>query len=189
MVLKRCVFFGDRVHQIRACGRQAKREKRNLCFRRKSDMWDEANTSSDDITTLQKFAYSIARSCVRLKRCYGVWIGVVFSSFKQTLLGAGEMVRASFPFWSLKQSVSTCLNCFRPRGLKLKKNVIIICGCYAWFAVTWQGGHVGGQYNKQCFEEFIWIWLLVPSGEAILFVITNMAAVTSRANQQCNRSL
>ena len=121
MVLKRCVFFGDRVHQIRACGRQAKREKRNLCFRRKSDMWDEANTSSDDITTLQKFAYSIARSCVRLKRCYGVWIGVVFSSFKQTLLGAGEMVRASFPFWSLKQSVSSCLNCFCPRGLKLKK--------------------------------------------------------------------
>ena len=100
----------------------------------------------------------------------------MFSSFKQTLLGAGEMVRASFPFWSLKQSVSTCLNCFRPRGLKLKKNVIIICGCYAWFAVTWQGGHVGGQYNKQCFEEFIWIWLLVPSGEAILFAITNMAA-------------
>ena len=113
-------FFGDRVHQIRACGRQAKREKRNLCFRRKSDMWDEANTSSDDITTLQKFAYSIARSCVRLKRCYGVWIGVVFSSFKQTLLGADKMIRASFPFWSLKQSVSSCLKCFCTR-FKLKK--------------------------------------------------------------------
>ena len=169
-------FFGDRVQQIRACGRQAKREKRNLCFRRKSDMWDEANTSSDDVTTLLKFAHSIARSCVRLKRCYGVWIGVVFSSFKQTLLGAGEMVRASFPFWSLKQSVSSSLNCFCPRGLKLKKMSSLSAavmlfstsvltglgmrrralgrnGCYAWFAVTWQGGHVGGQYNKQCFED------------------------------------
>ena len=87
------------------------------------------------------------------------------SSFKQTLLGPCEMVRASFPFWSLKQSVSTCLNCFCPRGLKLKKNVIIICGCYAWHVVTWQGGHVGGQYNKQCFEEFTWKRLLVPRGD------------------------
>ena len=112
----------------------------------------------------------------------------MFSSFKQTLLGAGEMVRASFPFWSLKQSVSTCLNCFCPRGLKLKKMSSLSAavmpfstpvltglgmrrralgrnGCYAWFTVTWQGGHVGGQYNKQCFEEFIWIWFLVPSGD------------------------
>ena len=30
------------------------------------------------------------------------------------------MIRASFPFWSLKQSVSICLNCFCPR-LKLQK--------------------------------------------------------------------
>ena len=49
--------------------------------------------------------------------------------------------------------------------IETKKNVIIICGRYAWFAVTWQGSHVGGQYNKQCFEELIWIWFLVPSGD------------------------
>ena len=25
---------------------------------------------------------------------------------------------------------------------------------YLWLATAWQGGHVGGQYNKQFFEEF-----------------------------------
>lgn len=26
---------------------------------------------------------------------------------------------------------------------------------YIWLVATWQRGHVGGQYNKQFFEEFI----------------------------------
>ena len=71
-------------------------------------------------------------------------------------------------FISLLKFEAKCLNLSQlllsPR-IETQKNVIIICGCYAWFAVTWQGGHVGGQYNKQCFEEFTWIWFLVPSGD------------------------
>ena len=49
--------------------------------------------------------------------------------------------------------------------IETPKNVIIICGCYAWFVVTRQGDLVGGQYNKQCFEEFTWKRLLVPRGD------------------------
>ena len=124
-------FFSDGVQQIRACGRQAR-------LGEKKSLFSEGNGICETRLILLRTILSRCKnlpivshgSCVRLKRCYGVWIGVVFSSFKQTSLGAGEMVRASFPFWSLRQSVSTCCNCFCPR-LKIKKNVIIICGCYA----------------------------------------------------------
>ena len=49
---------------------------------------------------------------------------------------------------------------------------------YSWFATTWQGGHVGGQ-NKRIFPRRIYMKI-----EILLFLTTNMAAVTSRANQQ-----
>ena len=46
------------------------------------------------------------------------------------------------------------------------------------FATTWQGGHDGGQYNIFIFsEEFTWKCFK-------LFLTTNMAAMTSGANQQ-----
>ena len=54
---------------------------------------------------------------------------------------------------------------------------------YSWSATTWQGGHVGGQYNRIVLEEFTWKWSLVSSGEKC-FCNYTMAAVTLRANQQ-----
>ena len=35
----------------------------------------------------------------------------------------------------------------------------------SWFATTWQGGHVGGRYNRIFLEQFTWKWSLVPRGE------------------------
>ena len=56
---------------------------------------------------------------------------------------------------------------------------------YSWFATTWQGRHVGGQYNK-IFSRRIYMKIEFSSQrrEMLLFLTTNMAAVTSRANQQ-----
>ena len=55
----------------------------------------------------------------------------------------------------------------------------------SWFATTWQGGHVGGQ-NKRIFPRRIYMKIEFSSQrrEMLLFLTTNMAAVTSRANQQ-----
>ena len=44
---------------------------------------------------------------------------------------------------------------------------------YSRFATTWQGGHVGGQYNKQFFEELTWKTVYG----------SQMTAVTSRAKK------
>ena len=56
---------------------------------------------------------------------------------------------------------------------------------YSWFATTWQGGHVGGQ-NKRIFPWRICMKIVFSSQrrEMLLFLTTNMAAVTSSANQQ-----
>ena len=56
---------------------------------------------------------------------------------------------------------------------------------YSWFATTWQGGHVGCQ-NKRIFPRRIYMKIEFSSQrrEMLLFLTTNMAAVTSRANQQ-----
>ena len=56
---------------------------------------------------------------------------------------------------------------------------------YSWFATTWQGSHVGGQ-NKRIFPRRIYMKIEFSSQrrEMLLFLTTNMAAVTSRANQQ-----
>ena len=56
---------------------------------------------------------------------------------------------------------------------------------YSWFATTWQGGHVGGE-NKRIFPRRIYMKIEFSSQrrEMLLFLTTNMAAVTSRANQQ-----
>ena len=64
-----------------------------------------------------------------------------------------------------------------------------VCKCeqrpYSWFATTWQGGHVGGQYNR-IFSRRIYMKIGFSSQrkEMLLFLTTNMAAVTSCANQQ-----
>ena len=54
---------------------------------------------------------------------------------------------------------------------------------YSWFATTWQGGHVGGQ-NKRIFPRRIYMKIELSSQrrKMLLFLTTNMAAVTSRAN-------
>ena len=56
---------------------------------------------------------------------------------------------------------------------------------YSWFATTWKGGHVGGQ-NKRIFPRRMYVKIEFSSQrrEMLLFSTTNMAAVTSRANQQ-----
>ena len=56
----------------------------------------------------------------------------------------------------------------------------------SWFATTWQGGHVGGQ-NNTMFPRRIYMKIECTSSQRrkmLLFLTTNMAAVTSRANQQ-----
>ena len=58
-------------------------------------------------------------------------------------------------------------------------------GLYSWFATTCQGGHVGGQYNTILFRRICMkIEFSSQRRETVLFLTTNMAAVTSRANQQ-----
>ena len=59
---------------------------------------------------------------------------------------------------------------------------------YSWFATTWQGGHVGGQYNR-VFSRRIYMEMEFSSQrrEILLFLTTNMA-VRSRANQQLMKS-
>ena len=56
---------------------------------------------------------------------------------------------------------------------------------YSWFATTWQGGHVGSQ-NKRIFPRRIYMKIEFSSQrrEMLLFLTTNLAPVTSRANQQ-----
>ena len=55
----------------------------------------------------------------------------------------------------------------------------------SWFANTWQGGHVEGQYNR-VFSQRISMKIEFSSlrREMLLFLTTNMAVVTSQANQQ-----
>ena len=61
----------------------------------------------------------------------------------------------------------------------------IVFSFNSWFATTWQGGHVGGQ-NKRIFPRRIYMKIEFSSQrrEVLLLLTTNMAAVTSRANQQ-----
>ena len=55
----------------------------------------------------------------------------------------------------------------------------------SWFATTWQGGHVGGQYNRiLSWRIYMKRELSSQRREMLSFLISNMAAVTSRANQQ-----
>ena len=60
---------------------------------------------------------------------------------------------------------------------------------YSWFVTTWQGGHVGGQYNR-IFSRRIYMKTEFSSQrrEILLFLPANMAAVSSRANQQFRSS-
>ena len=55
----------------------------------------------------------------------------------------------------------------------------------SWFATMWHGGHVGGQ-NNGIFSWRIYMKIEFSSQrrEKLLFLITNMAAVTFHANQQ-----
>ena len=51
---------------------------------------------------------------------------------------------------------------------------------YSWFATTWQGGHVVVFFSKNLNENRVYF----PEGRMLLFLTTDMAAVTSCANQQ-----
>ena len=55
---------------------------------------------------------------------------------------------------------------------------------YSWFATTLQCGYVGGQYNRN-FARKIYMKIEFSSQrrDMLLFLTTNMAAVTSLANQ------
>ena len=62
---------------------------------------------------------------------------------------------------------------------------VTVISSNSWFATTWQGGHVGGQ-NKRIFPRRIYMKIEFSSQRRVmlLFLTSNMAAVTSRANQQ-----
>ena len=53
---------------------------------------------------------------------------------------------------------------------------------YIWLAIAWQGGHVGGQYNKQIFQR-IYVKVVFSSQrrETLLFLITDTADVSLNA--------
>ena len=55
---------------------------------------------------------------------------------------------------------------------------------YSWFATTWQSGHVGSQNNRIKYRLiYMKIELSSQEGRKMrLFLTSNMAAVTSRAN-------
>ena len=59
----------------------------------------------------------------------------------------------------------------------------------SWFATTWQGGHVGGQRTGM-FSRRIEMKIEFSSQRRgmLLFLSTNIAAMTSRANQQYGSS-
>ena len=57
---------------------------------------------------------------------------------------------------------------------------------YSWLASTWYGGHVGGQYNKNYLFSKIYMKMEFSFQriEIFGFLTTDMASMTSRANQQ-----
>ena len=57
---------------------------------------------------------------------------------------------------------------------------------YSWLASTWPGGHVGGQYNKNYLFSKIYMKMefSFQKIEIFGFLTTDMASMTSRANQQ-----
>ena len=70
-----------------------------------------------------------------------------------------------WPFQLDAQAVAICVNSTEhKRTSNAITNILdnyIICW-NSWFATTWQGGHVSGQYNIIFLEEFTWKWSLVP---------------------------
>ena len=56
---------------------------------------------------------------------------------------------------------------------------------HSWFTTTWQGGHIGGQYNI-IFSRRIFMKPEISSQrrEMLLLLTTNVVAATSHANQQ-----
>ena len=84
-----------------------------------------------------------------------------------------------------KREVKTARYCPRTYTLPLssrldRTSLVKVNNTYSWFATTQQGGHVGGRYNR--------IYMKIEFGsqrrEMLLFLTSNMAAVTSRTNQQ-----
>ena len=57
---------------------------------------------------------------------------------------------------------------------------------YSWLASTWHGGHVGGQYNKNYLFSKIYMKMEFSFQriEIFGFLTTDIASMTSRANQQ-----
>ena len=80
------------------------------------------------------------------------------------------------PFISMASHLASLWN----RGLgQLRKGLFLV------LATTWQAGHVESQYNR-IFSRRIYMKIEFSSQrrEMLLFLSTNMAAMTSRVNQQ-----
>ena len=83
--------------------------------------------------------------------------------------------------WKRHSNVSVCYSLDN----RMHPLAYVAAGPHTCFATTWQGGHVEGQY-KRIFSRRIYMKIEFSSQrkEMLLFWTTNMAAVTSRANQQ-----
>ena len=74
---------------------------------------------------------------------------------------------------------------WNPESLSWSPQSKSVLVSYSWLATKWQGGHVEGQYNET-FSRRIYMKIELSSQrrEMLLFLTTNMAAVTSRAIKQ-----
>ena len=109
----------------------------------------------------------------------------VCSHYLDSFCASTILDRASFHTWERWFRRDSC------NGAKPTSKVKVtcrICSCYSWFTTTWQGGHVGGQNNK-IFSRRIYMKkeFSFQGREMLLFLIINMAAATSRANQHSCR--
>ena len=132
--------------------------------RTKERSWTLSNTTFLKVTSLKKFTL-FSRKFVDIERSPGE--------------GGGGWDAQQSSSWGGSVPRSDPLPFYRPL---LKEKVPL---SYSWFATTWQGGHTGGQ-NKRIFPGRICMKIEFRSRrrEMLLFLTTNMAAVTSRANQQ-----
>ena len=112
-------------------------------------------------------------------KCVPAWAGIGFlkGSFGLKLSSNGSM-KGWIRLWAAK--LKLWCNLFTPFNRMYQATL-----SNSWFATTWQGGHVKGQYNRIFFWRiYLKIELSYQRREMLLFLTTNMAAVTSRANQQ-----
>ena len=59
----------------------------------------------------------------------------------------------------------------------------------SWFATTWQGGHVGGQYNKNCFSKNLHKNIFYFPGERNAFVLNHHHTHHGRPDVTCKQAI